>query len=545
MIRKSKRLPAKHRASLASRFGQSNSVGLTKSNRKQVEFQSSSEHRIAMLDISAVDMPNATATFSSDDERTLNRARSYWQFGQWERLAALRVSDFGEHPERGKLALLVAAAYQQLGQQHQVAHLVEQAMSWGVDLQQVRRVLIAGLCQTFARIALISGAQSKADVFLTSCVDVAMPGADQDLWLPIQRKIAENHVNRQRRVILRASLEQGSLDESFRTLAEQCLLRADVQGAFDAVEEEYELSADERVLWYLSLSRVFADKRDKLTAEHFANQAGFALPAERADLLGKVVKQFIELDKPDLAMRLTLDRALSQESGSGGLAASDAQVVRESLNRVWSSVKDRVQHGQALLLNYLSKNLNTYRSSFCGRLPVLIEIGTTREEVTGQGSTRQLAEFCKKHNLHFITVDMDPHNSRLAEKMFLKMNCQFEAITNKGEDYLRSYQGPIDFVFLDAYDFDHGKHSELRQSRYEQFLGARIDEQRCHQMHLDCAKSLVEKLEPAGIICFDDTWLDNGEWTAKGTLAMPFLLRSGFEVLQAQNRAALLSRKRM
>lgn len=544
MIRKSKRLFAGRKSNLASRYARNNSSDLDKGKHEHVEFQSSAEHGLTVSDIGAVDISGAIVSLSSADERVLNLARSYWQFGQWDKLAAFSVSDFDEHPERGKLALLVASANQQLGQQQQVAHLIEQAISWGVALPQVRRVLVAGFCQTLARIALISGAQSKADLLLTSSVDLAMPGADHDLWLPIQRNIAVNHIERQRKAMLRASLELGSLDESFRVLAEQCLARTDVQGAFDDVEEEYELSADEKVLWYLSLSRVFADRQDKLMAEHFANQARLVLPIERADLIRKVVKQFIEIGKPDLALELTMDRALSQESDSAGLDQSDVQRVREEFNRARNSLKTSVQHGQALLLDYLSNHLNTYQSGLCGRLPVLIEIGTTREEVTGQGSTRQLADFCKQNNLHFITVDMDPHNTRLAKKMFTQMNCQFEAITNKGEDYLRNYKGPIDFIFLDAYDFDHGKHSELRQSRYEQFLGARIDEQRCHQMHLDCAHSLVEKIEPAGVICFDDTWLDNGKWTAKGTLAMPFLLQAGFEVLQAQNRAALLSRKR-
>jgi hypothetical protein len=97
-------------------------------------------------------------------------------------------------------------------------------------------------------------------------------------------------------------------------------------------------------------------------------------------------------------------------------------------------------------------------------------------------------------------------------------------------------------VFLDAYDFDHGRHSELRQSRYLKYLGARIDEQACHQMHLDCAGTLVRRLWEHGAVCIDDTWREQGSWTAKGTLAMPFLLEQGFALVDARNRAALLVR---
>jgi hypothetical protein len=118
----------------------------------------------------------------------------------------------------------------------------------------------------------------------------------------------------------------------------------------------------------------------------------------------------------------------------------------------------------------------------------------------------------------------------------------FEAINMKGEDYLRDYDGNFDFIFLDAYDFDHGKHSKLRQSRYEKFLGAPIDDTECHKMHLDCAIYVKEKLSQNGLVCIDDTWLENGNWTAKGTLAMPYLLENGFHVFEARNRSVLLGR---
>jgi len=61
-------------------------------------------------------------------------------------------------------------------------------------------------------------------------------------------------------------------------------------------------------------------------------------------------------------------------------------------------------------------------------------------------------------------------------------------------------------------------------------------------MHLECAQSVLTKLAPDGVVCMDDTWLDKGAWTAKGTLAMPYFLQHGFHVIEARNRAALLVR---
>ena len=139
---------------------------------------------------------------------------------------------------------------------------------------------------------------------------------------------------------------------------------------------------------------------------------------------------------------------------------------------------------------------------------------------------------------------MDPHNSRWAQFNLELMQLPGEAITEKGETFLQQFSGQVDYAFLDAYDFDHGKHSALRQQRYQKYLGSRIDEQQCHLMHLECAKALVEKLSPNGVICIDDTWQDEqGHWTAKGTLAVPFLLKNGFEIIEKRNRAVLMGKE--
>src|SRR3546814_6226803 len=78
-------------------------------------------------------------------------------------------------------------------------------------------------------------------------------------------------------------------------------------------------------------------------------------------------------------------------------------------------------------------------------------------------------------DLDFITVDMDPHNTAAAGAMFKKLGVGFQAVNDKGEDFLRAYADDMDFVFLDAYDFDHGKHSEMRQRRYKDRKSTRLN----------------------------------------------------------------------
>src|SRR3546814_18495390 len=116
-----------------------------------------------------------------------------------------------------------------------------------------------------------------------------------------------------------------------------------------------------------------------------------------------------------------------------------------------------------------------------------IEIGSTRENVAGQGSTRIIADFCQSSNFDFITVDMDPHNTAAAGAMFKKLGVGFQAVNDKGEDFLRAYADEMDFVFLDASDFDHGQNSELRNSGHQKFLERRAENRRAgHEWLSQC-----------------------------------------------------------
>lgn len=281
----------------------------------------------------------------------------------------------------------------------------------------------------------------------------------------------------------------------------------------------------------------FANHKDSLMVCHFINLAKEYAEKSHA-LSGKYNRlaiQALNAGHADLAVDLVLKGRISEPDFSD----NEKEKLGKAYNAIRAASLKKQQHGHDLLLSYLQ-----LQSSASVKGKVLIEIGTTRENVPGQGSTRLLAELCKKLDMHFITVDMDPNNSLSAQSVFNQLNVGFEAITMKGEDYLRQYNGRLDFIFLDAYDFDHGMHSALRQDRYIKYLGAEIDEQQCHQMHLECAESLITKLSPDGIICFDDAWqTETGQWTAKGTLAVPYLLSNGFEAIEARNKAVLIRRQ--
>ena len=294
----------------------------------------------------------------------------------------------------------------------------------------------------------------------------------------------------------------------------------------------------ERVHLSFALCDRYIARKNRLMALDSLADAREALPPANHALRTAIARRYFDLGETWLALE-TL-RPNTFEDVAGTFAADERKKMQDALAK---GVPQSMEHGHSLLLAHLEKTLPRTDIKTEGPAPVLVEVGTTRERVPGQGSTAKIAAFCKERGIHMITVDMDPRNGVLARELFARMETDFEAVTDKGEDFLAAYQKPLDYVFLDAYDFDHGKHSELRQSRYEAFLGSRIDEEDCHRMHLECAEALVDILSPDGVICIDDTWLDEADaWTAKGKLAVPFLLQSGFYVIESRNRAILMGR---
>jgi hypothetical protein len=488
------------------------------------------------------------------DENLLERTRTQWQFGDWDSLAKLERNMLQHHPDRAKLALLAAAGHLQLGDTNAARQFTRLAQDWGCSKKLVSQLLISGVHNTLGRAAVVSGQQLHALKHFESAISVVVPTGEIRLLTRARTNeqleqlelhttnlnlLQKNNTNTRRDLVNRDAIEEPPA--WLVKLVDDCFVMDDVLEAIDHVLMQNKLNDQESFFFFIHISDRFCKLNDKITAISFLNSAREHANNINENLRTLLPKKFIELGRPDEAIDLLVRSSLNQTS-EVNLNNEDKQALEQAYNKTTNSQKSKNQHGHELLLSYLKEHFTKLVGNLQGRKPVLIEIGTTRENLPGQGSTRKIAEFCHAKTLHFITVDMDPHNTFVAANMFKELNLSFEAITMKGEDYLRDYDGSFDFIFLDAYDFDHGGHSKLRQSRYQKFLGASIDDTECHRMHLDCAKSVVNKLSAHGLVCVDDTWLEDGRWTAKGTLAMPYLLENGFHVLEARNRAALLVR---
>lgn len=319
---------------------------------------------------------------------------------------------------------------------------------------------------------------------------------------------------------------------------EEAIMSADVPEAVAMSISTSRFNPKERYDFLMGVATAHHADGDRMYANGLLNELSFLLDELPVEHRWHLIRKLIEFGQVEDAYAIVLRHML----GDAPLDPADLQKLA-AVNQKWhDKIMDHRGHGHEVLISYLNRFAKRFHQVPMAGNPVLIEIGTTRENTAGQGSTRRLMEFCAKQGFHFITVDMDSANTEMASTLFKSHNLAFDAVHGKGEDYLAAYTGRIDAVFLDAYDFDHGMHSERRQARYVKFLGSRIDEKKCHQMHLECAQSLVNKLSAEGIVCVDDAWLDDGSWVAKGTLAVPYLIANGFTMLELRNKSVLLRR---
>jgi hypothetical protein len=193
-------------------------------------------------------------------------------------------------------------------------------------------------------------------------------------------------------------------------------------------------------------------------------------------------------------------------------------------------------HGHGLLARLLPE--------IAGRVDrgSLVEVGTTREHLPGQGSTAELAALAGQLGLPFVTVDMDPANTEQA-RAEVGAAPGFRAVTALGEEFLASFDEPVLAAYLDAFDIQHGQHSEDRIERYHRYLGTEITDAGAAAMHLACARALIPRVVPGGLVVIDDTWADGEGYAGKGRDAVPALLAGGFRVVGRTKTAIALQRE--
>lgn len=194
--------------------------------------------------------------------------------------------------------------------------------------------------------------------------------------------------------------------------------------------------------------------------------------------------------------------------------------------------------GHKLLLEFIAKLPPNYIKN-----KTIIEIGSTREYNLDQNSSEAFIHLCKKNLIKLISVDMDPECSDNVRNICNKHKfTNYEIYTMKGEDFLKNYDKPIDFLYLDAFDYYHTSHSDKRKNKYKDILNCKInpDNKLCHEMHLQCCKNIIKNITKDSLICIDDILNINAS-KGKGVTAVPYLLKNGCKLLEFKYRAMIFS----
>jgi len=106
------------------------------------------------------------------DSPPLARAKSQWLVGDWNALCELDADTIASHPERDRLALLVACAHQQRADHELARKYTRRAIGWGCDPKLVARLLISGVHNTLGRVAALKADDSAIDSHFTQALAV-------------------------------------------------------------------------------------------------------------------------------------------------------------------------------------------------------------------------------------------------------------------------------------------------------------------------------------------------------------------------------------
>lgn len=149
-----------------------------------------------------------------------------------------------------------------------------------------------------------------------------------------------------------------------------------------------------------------------------------------------------------------------------------------------------------------------------GNTKVIVETGTARFGTYGfkgdGGSTIILGDWATQNNAHLYSVDIDPvaiNNAQMACQEY-EDNIQFhcgDSIT-----FLKNFGRPIDFLYLDSFDFDI-KNPEFSQEH-----------------HLKEIVAAYPFLHKGSVVMVDDCDLPFG---GKGKLIIDFLLSKNWKIV--------------
>lgn len=145
---------------------------------------------------------------------------------------------------------------------------------------------------------------------------------------------------------------------------------------------------------------------------------------------------------------------------------------------------------------------------------VLVETGTARDGATNfwgdGGSTILYAEWAAQNEATLYTVDISPQAIARAKDALTYFENTVHFVCSDSIAYLADFDQPIDFLYLDSYDFDVNNPSPSQNH------------------HLYEIQAAYDKLHADSVVMIDDCTLPFG---GKGKLVIKYLLEKGWKIV--------------
>jgi len=160
---------------------------------------------------------------------------------------------------------------------------------------------------------------------------------------------------------------------------------------------------------------------------------------------------------------------------------------------------------------------------------IIIETGTSRHGLNGarsQGAaTIVFGKWAQKNNAILHSVDISEESVKVAQNEVntLQLNKTVTIHLSDSIEFLKKFDHPVDFLYLDSYDYSEDPEIQLKSQLH----------------HLNEFKAIEKNLHKNSIVLIDDCDLPGG---GKGKLAIEYMLMN-FWVILIKNYQVLLLHK--
>lgn len=306
-----------------------------------------------LADPPAGDPPDAVL---AETHSLLEASRTKWKNADWAGLTGLREEQIEADEDRGKVAILVAAAHAQSGDMDRARHFARQAAKWGCHREIMARVLISSVHNSLARAALGLRREAAAQAHFEQAISLVEPRADIALLTQVRRT--------------RESIRMGLFPEAAQALgAELDLLREKPDMRTKRLES---LLADIEVL---QTALQTARRRGAFSGPQETQQPG---PVPRQDVAGPFVVVAAGVPRSGSTWLFNAVRLICENAGISCYAE-------------WCEDYDPQAHADSkvhLVKLHIPKQLNfechrilTSHRDLIGRLASLIRMGWLEQDV--------------------------------------------------------------------------------------------------------------------------------------------------------------------